>query len=89
MRSFSRSTMVALSLCALGLSACGKAEVKTGSLTQHFSMVDSDGRVFGAVELDPVNGGTLSDAQGRLVGRIVPPSGTAVVAATQIPGVAQ
>ena len=47
---------------------------KTGSLTQRLSMMDAEGRNFGTVEIDPVNGGKVMDAQGRLVGYIVPPA---------------
>ncbi|MFM9891139.1 MAG: hypothetical protein ACKVOE_10980 [Rickettsiales bacterium] len=48
--------------------------VKTGSLTQHLTMIDTDGRVYGVVELDPLNGGRIWDSQNRLIGRIVPPA---------------
>ena len=67
--------MISLSLLALG--ACTpRPEVKTGSLTQRFTLIDSDGRIFGRVEMDPVAGGSIIDVQGRLVGRIIPPSAT-------------
>jgi len=72
-------------ICASALGACGKAEVKTGSLTQRFTMVDAEGRNFGVVELDPVNGGTIFDVQGRVVGRITSPAPTNVVAAVSSP----
>ena len=54
---------------------------KTGSLTQHLTMTDAEGRNFGTVELDPVGGGRVLDVQGRLVGRIVTPEATAVAPA--------
>ncbi len=85
MRRVLSSRMVLLMICASALSACGKAEVKTGSLTQHFTMVDAEGRNFGVVELDPVNGGTIFDVQGRVVGRITPPAPTTVAAAVSSP----
>ena len=66
-------TLLILSLSAVALSACGKGEVKTGNLTQRFSMVDDKGVHFGVVEMDPISGGSITDAQGRVVGRIVPP----------------
>ncbi len=66
-------TAAILSVCAFALSGCGKPEVKTGSLTQRFTMVDAEGRQFGVVELDPVNGGSIHDIQGRMVGRITAP----------------
>jgi len=47
-----------------------RAEVAT--LTRNLDMVDQDGRHYGTVELDPVNGGKVLDASGRLIGRIVP-----------------
>lgn len=75
-------TFVVVSASALALTGCGKGEIKTGSLTQRFTMVDSEGRQFGLVELDPINGGSIIDAQGRLVGRIVPPAPTTVAAIT-------
>lgn len=61
------------------LSACdyskddGKTP-KVGSLTQHLTMIDAEGRVYGVVELDPINGGRLWDSQNRLIGRIVTPA---------------
>ena len=64
--------IIAVSLCAIALSACGKSEVKMGSLVQRYTMVDSKGVVFGTVELDPVNGSTIMDAKGQPFGRVVP-----------------
>ena len=66
------------------LSACGSREVKTGSLIQRFTMVDSDGRQFGVVEMDPVNGGSVTDISGRLVGRITPPNAATTVTANNL-----
>lgn len=78
-------TIMLLAASAAALSACGgKSEVKTGSLTQRFAMVDSEGRQFGVVELDPVNGGSVSDSQGRLIGRIVAPQPAAVASAAPV-----
>jgi hypothetical protein len=78
---------MAVSLCALALGGCAKTEVKTGSLTQRFTMVDAEGRQFGVVELDPVNGGSIHDVQGRMVGRITAPMAapTAVASANLAP----
>jgi hypothetical protein len=49
------------------------ASARTGSLTQNLNMVDSTGRVYGTVQLDPINGGKIFDAEGRLIGRVVNP----------------
>jgi hypothetical protein len=46
---------------------------RTGSLTQNLNMVDSTGRIYGTVQLDPINGGKIFDADGRLIGRVVNP----------------
>ena len=73
-------TFLVLSVSALALTACGKGEIKTGSLTQRFTMMDAEGRQFGIVELDPISGGSIIDTQGRVVGRIVPPAPTTVAA---------
>ena len=81
MRRSPLATLVLLSVSAVVLSACGKAEVKTGNLTQRFTMVDAQGVQFGVVELDPINGGSVMDVQGRMVGRIVPPAPVSVAQA--------
>ena len=75
------ATLVLLSVSAVALTACGNAEVKTGNLTQRFTMVDAQGVQFGVVELDPINGGSVMDVQGRMVGRIVPPAPVSVAQA--------
>lgn len=49
------------------------ATPKVGSLTQNLNMVDSTGRVYGTVQLDPINGGKIFDSEGRLIGRVVNP----------------
>lgn len=69
-----RTPLVLLTITALSLAACGKGEVKTGNLTQRFHMVDEKGVHFGVVELDPINGGSIIDVEGRVVGRIMPPA---------------
>lgn len=63
-----------LATTAFGLTACEKKPEapKTGSLTHHLKLVGADGRHYGHVELDPVGGGRLYDAQGRTVGIVVP-----------------
>ncbi len=67
---------------ALALTACGKSEVKTGSLVQQFSMVDTEGTRYGVVELDPINGGKVYDAYGRLLGVVAPVEPTTVASAS-------
>lgn len=82
MRSFSRATtMFCVAVCATALSGCGKPETKTGSLVQRFAMVDKDGVQYGMVEFDPAVGGSVVDAQGRLIGRITPAAPVAVASA--------
>ncbi len=49
------------------------AIVQQGSLTRSLDMVDTDGRHYGRVEMDPVGGGKVYDSTGRLIGNIVPP----------------
>lgn len=75
MSDFRRTSLAALGALAFTLSACEKPHEapKTGDLTQHFTMVDTEGRNYGVVELDPMTGGRMFDAQGRLIGRIIPP----------------
>ena len=64
--------ILVVSFCAVALSACGNSEVKTGSLVQRYNITDATGVHFGVVELDPINGGTVIDAQGRPFARVVP-----------------
>lgn len=81
MRHTTLKSICLLAVTAVALSACGKAEVKTGNLTQRFSMVDDKGVHFGVVEMDPISGGSITDVQGRVVGRIVPPVNATVAQA--------
>ena len=85
MRHSITTKMIVVSLSVLALSACAKPEVKTGSLTQRFTLIDSEGRNFGRVEMDPVGGGSIIDIQGRLVGRIVAPSSAPTSVASAAP----
>ena len=64
--------IIAVSFCAIFLSACGSSKEETGSLVQRYTMHDAKGVNFGVVELDPVNGGTIVDAQGRPFARVIP-----------------
>lgn len=72
-----RLTALALAALALTAAACDnykeKEPPKYGSLTRTLTMVDAEGRNYGTVELDPINGGRVMDAQNRLIGRIVSP----------------
>ena len=73
MRSATLKNILVVSFIAVALSACGgSSEVKTGSLVQRYNMTDAAGVHFGVVELDPINGGTVVDAQGRPFARIIP-----------------
>ncbi len=78
------SAILALSACALLATGCSKPEQKVGNLTQRFSMIDSEGRNFGIVELDPISGGSIIDIQGRMVGRVVPPAPAVVATAAPV-----
>lgn len=54
--------------------ACGNGTQapKAGTLNQKLRMVSDDGRYYGTVEFDPIRGGRIYDAQGQLIGDIVP-----------------
>ena len=75
--------IITLASVLLALSACSsssdkkeeKARVVNGSLTRSFDLIDSkDGVRYGNVDMDPVGGGKVFDADGRLIGYITPPS---------------
>jgi hypothetical protein len=72
-RSFSITALLA---ALLAVSACSSAadrdeQRKNGNLTRTLDMVDKDGTRYGSVEMDPVGGGKVYDADGRTIGRIV------------------
>lgn len=70
------TTMALLVVPALLLSACEGDKPKTqamGELTHHLRMVGNDGKQYGTVELNPVGGGQVYDANGRLIGNITAP----------------
>jgi hypothetical protein len=80
---FSRSLQLIAISSLLIVAACDNmgnwnkkedATPRVGSLTQNLTMVDSTGRVYGSVQLDPINGGKVFDADGRLIGRVVNPT---------------
>jgi hypothetical protein len=75
---------IILAGAALALTACGKSEVKTGSLVQQYAMVDAEGTRYGVVELDPINGGKIFDSNGRLLGVVAPAAPTTVAAASPV-----
>ncbi len=67
------------------LSACDmKRDEKPqyGSLARSLYLVDANGVRYGTAELDPVTGGKLYDAEGRMIGTIVTPSVTSTVTTT-------
>lgn len=55
---------------------------KYGSLARTLYLVDQSGTSFGSVEMDPVSGGRLFDAEGRLIGTVVTPAVTSTVTTT-------
>jgi len=63
--------MTALSACSEKASPPAPVQ-QTGSLTRTFSMVDTDNRVYGKVEMTPLGVGLVYDAQGQVIGKIVP-----------------
>lgn len=80
-----RNTLVALACAALTLSACDgmmrteKETPKFGSLKHNLLLVDESGTRYGSVEMDPVGGGRVFDAEGRVIGTIVTPAITSTV----------
>lgn len=65
----------AFALTALMLTtACGPTTTapKAGTLNQKLRMVSDDNRYYGTVEFDPIHGGKVYDAQGTLIGTVVP-----------------
>jgi hypothetical protein len=78
MRPMFRFSTLLLTASLFGIAGCDLPRTnqppKTGSLTQHLTMTADDGRVYGTVELDPINGGRIFDADGRLIGRVVTPA---------------
>ena len=61
-----------LGLSAFGLAACEqkKEAPPVGSLTHHLKLVGEDGKYYGRVELDPVGGGRMFNAQDNQIGVI-------------------
>lgn len=51
-------------------------EPKYGSLNRHLTLIDSEGRTYGTIDLEPLGNGRLYDTQGKLVGMIIPPQYT-------------
>lgn len=78
-------TAVTLACAALALTACDgfmrkeKEAPKFGSLKHQLLLVDEAGTRYGSVEMDPVTGGRLFDAEGKLIGTIVTPAVTSTV----------
>lgn len=64
--------------------ACEKQQdrPKFGALNRTFLLVDGEGTRYGTVEMDPVSGGKLFDAEGRLIGTVVTPAVTSTVTTT-------
>lgn len=76
---------VTLTCAALALTACDglmrkdKEAPKFGSLKHNLLLVDQAGTRYGSVEMDPVTGGKVFDAEGRVIGTIVTPAITSTV----------
>jgi hypothetical protein len=74
---FSRNSFrfrLAIVVVACALSACAeeqKDRPQMGTLTRNFTMVDSTGRPYGQIMLDPLGGGKLIDSEGRVIGYVV------------------
>lgn len=43
-------------------------------LTRQLNLIGKDGNHYGTLELDPVSGGRVYDADGRLIGTVVTPA---------------
>ena len=78
-----KSTLAAaIALGTLGACAQFSGEDETpkyGSLKQTLMLVDAQGTRYGTVEMDPVSGGKLYDAEGRIIGTVVTPAVTSTV----------
>jgi hypothetical protein len=77
-------TLLLIAGTAVALSACDSFKSKDdappprGNLTRNLTLIGADGKNYGTVELDPVNGGRLYDVDGRLIGTVITPApGTA------------
>ncbi len=57
----------------MALPACAQQSPapQMGRLTRSFMMVDQEGRPYGHIMLDPLGGGKVVDAEGRIIGYVV------------------
>ena len=80
MPSIRLTTFLPLAALALLASACQpvREAPKPGDLNHRLMMIDTEGRNYGTVEFDPINGGKIYNATGVLIGRIVAPGETTV-----------
>lgn len=72
--SYKTASRLMLLVVACLLSACTqerKEPAQMGTLTRSFTMVDSAGRPYGQIMLDPLGGGKLMDSEGRVIGYVV------------------
>jgi hypothetical protein len=79
-----KTTLIAAATLTL-LGACDmkrNEQPKFGTLARTLFLVDAQGTRFGSVEMDPVTGGKLYDAEGRMIGTIVTPAVTSTVTTT-------
>jgi hypothetical protein len=74
---FGTYSVVALLSILLATTGCERRseQPKIGSLVRKLTMYDTDGKQYGLVELDPVRGGRIYDAQGQLIGLVVAADG--------------
>jgi hypothetical protein len=74
-KSYTMAAVVAALLMTTACSSPPKEDPKkeTGSLMRTLNMTDEQNRHYGTVELSPINGGTVYDAHGNVIGEIVPP----------------
>lgn len=77
-------TAATLACVVLALTACDSLTRKQdtpkfGSLKHNLLLVDQAGTRYGSVEMDPVSGGRIMDAEGRVIGTIVTPAVTSTV----------
>lgn len=57
----------------MALPACSprREAPQMGRLSRTFMMVDQEGRPYGHIMLDPLGGGKVVDAEGRIIGYVV------------------
>lgn len=79
---------MALTLSGCGILANPQPETKpqTGSLMRTYTLIDEQGRTSGTLVISPLGGAELRDADGNLVGKLIPQSPSPSVTAPQQEG---